>query len=394
MMTPLNRSKPLVARVVSRMAIGGVQRGILATLARADRDRFDFHVVCTKKEGRWADDVRAMGIPLTCQKTLPPWDPYQIARLSRLLRRLRPDLVHIHMAPMVIPVASACRLAGIRRYIIQWHSNYERFWNEQQNALLRRWERWLTRRAGAVLAVSASSARANAALMGVPLESVRIVPNGIDLAAWRAAVPVDPRPGWGLPDDAPLVVQVARYLGTKRNEDFIEAAAIVLRHWPGDRPRPAFALIGSGADAFRRGYEDLIRRHGVGGNVILAGSRDDVPGLLKCCQMGVLTSENEGFGQVILEYLAAGLPVVATNIPSVAEMTRDGKAALLMPPRRPDLLAEGMRRLLLEQELGRELVEAGRQVLGRFDWGAAAAAYEEIYDSVLSETRAIDKSST
>jgi len=62
------RPSPLILRAVSRMAIGGVQRGILATLARADRDRFDFHLLCTKKEGHWASQVRALGVPLSCQQ--------------------------------------------------------------------------------------------------------------------------------------------------------------------------------------------------------------------------------------------------------------------------------------------------------------------------------------
>jgi glycosyltransferase involved in cell wall biosynthesis len=366
------------------MAIGGVQRGILATLARADRDRFDFHVLCTKKEGKWAADVRTLGVPLTFQKTLPPWDPYQILRLARVIRRIRPDLVHIHMAPMVIPVASACLLAGVRRYVIQWHSNYERFWNEQQNALLRAWERRLTLRAGAVLAVSRSAAQANAPIMGLAPEGVRVIPNGIERERFERAEPVDPRPQWGLQPGRPLVIHVARYLDSKRHEDFIEAAARVLGSWPQGPPPPAFMIVGSGAETYRRQYAELIARLDVTQDVILAGQCDDVPALLKSCQVGVLASENEGFGQVILEYLAAGLPVAAVAIPSVAELAPDGQAALLSPPRRPDLLAENIRRLLLEPGLGERLVAAGRAALDRYDWGAVARAYEAVYEMALS----------
>src|SRR5262245_17188577 len=123
------QKKPLILRAVSRMAVGGVQRGILATLARADRDRFEYAVLCTKKEGKWAEDLRRMGVPVYLQKTLPPWSPFQILRLSRAIRKINPDLVHIHMSPLVIPVASASLLAGVRHFIIQHHNFYDRHWN-------------------------------------------------------------------------------------------------------------------------------------------------------------------------------------------------------------------------------------------------------------------------
>jgi glycosyltransferase involved in cell wall biosynthesis len=373
------------------MAIGGVQRGLLATLARADRERFDFHVLCTKKEGRWANDVRALGIPLTLQKTLPPWDPFQIARLAGVLRRLRPDLVHIHMAPMVIPVAGACRLAGIRRVLIQWHSDYARFWNVQQNALLRAWERRLTRRADAVIAVSRSAADANAPRMGLLPEAVGVVPNGIDLDRWRNATPVDPRPAWKLPPETPLVVHVARYLETKLIEDFIDAAGRIAERWPqlptAGKPVPAFVVIGGGADGFRRRYErriEQVRGRVPGARVWLEGNRDDLPSLLPCAQVGVLATENEGCPNAILEYIGVGLPMVASDIPPVADLVRDGETALLVPPREVAPLANAIERLLLDEALADRLRENCRREAPKHEWGAAARAYEAVYERILA----------
>lgn len=382
-MTGLKRNKPLILRAVSRMAVGGVQRGILATLSRADRERFDYAVLCTKKEGTWAGQVRAMGIPLYCQKTLPPWNPFQILRLSRAIRRIGPDLVHVHMAPMVIPVVTAARLAGVRRYLIQHHNFYDRHW-ASQNALLRAWEWRLTRQAGALVGVSESVSRLTRETLGMDGEKVFTVYNGIESEKFMTAEPYDPRPEWGLPPGTPLVVHVARYLATKRIEDFIEAGAIVLSRWPEGRPRPAFAVIGGGAEEYQRQYEEQIRALGVQDRVILAGSRDDVPALLPTAQVGSLASEMEGFGQVILEYLSAGLPVAATDLPPVTELVRHEREALLCPTRRPQELAANIERLLLDEPLAQSLVEAGRQRLELFDWGAAVRSYERIYEKLLS----------
>ena len=380
-MAPPPPNRPRILRVVSRMAIGGVQRGLLATLARADRERFDYHVLCYKKAGAWADQVTALGIPLHVQRTIPPWHPLRIAALARVIARIAPDLVHVQMAPTVIPAVTAARLAGVRRVIIQHHNDYERHWMAQ-NALLGAWEFRLTRRAEAVLAVSAAVAECTERHVGLPAGSVRVIPNGLELDRFRQAEGRDPRPEWRLAPGTPLVLHVSRYLETKRIEDFIEAAAIVLARWDGS-PAPAFVVIGGGPGYLHQQYLNLIEARGLRGRVILAGKRDDVPQLLPCAQVAALASEMEGFGQVILEYLAAGLPVACTDLPCVAEMVRGESEVLFSPPRRPDLLAQNLERLLTDPALARRLVENGRRRLEQYDWTAAVKAYEAIYGELL-----------
>lgn len=376
------RAKPLILSVVSRMAVGGVQRVLLETLARADRERFDYAVLCTKKEGAWAGDVRALDIPLTLQKTLPPWSPLQILRLARAIRRINPDLIHIHMAPMVIPAASAARLAGVRRCVIEHHNFYDRHWSAL-NPLLFRWEKWLTRRADALISVSHSVAECSTQYLGLPEGRFTTVYNGIQAERFTDAEPHDPRPEWGLAPGTPLVLNVARYLNTKRIEDFIEAAAIVVRRWNGAAPGPVFVVIGGGAQEYHEHYKQWIRKLEVKGSVILAGTREDVPAILSTAQVGVLTSEMEGFGLVVLEYLAAGLPVVATDLGPIAELVRDDQEALLVPTRRPDRLADAIERLLRDRALAARLVENGQRRLSLFDWESTARGYEQVYDRLL-----------
>lgn len=375
-------SRPRILRVVSRMSIGGVQRGLLATLARADRERFDYHVLCYKKAGGWADRVTEMAIPLHVQRTLPPWHPYKILRLARVIRKIAPDLVHIQMAPTVIPAATAARIAGVKRVIIQHHNDYARHW-ESLNGLLRRWEFRLTRGADAVMAVSDAVARCTEQIVGLAPGSVRVVPNGLELDRFTHAEPRDPRAEWGLAPGTPLVVHVARYLPTKRIEDFIEAAAIVLGRWNHDRPRPVFVVIGGGDSGCERVYRELVDRLGVAEGVLLVGKRDDVPEILPTVQVAALASEMEGFGQVILEYIAAGVPVASTDLPCIAEMVQGGRDVLFSATRRPDLLADNMERLLVDRDLARGLVESGRQRLATYDWTNAVRAYEKLYIAVL-----------
>lgn len=359
-----------------------MQRGILSTLAHADRARFRFAVLCTKKEGAWAERLRRMEIPVLTQKTLPPWDPYQILRLARVIRGLRPALVHVHMAPTVLGAVSAARLAGVPAVVVHHHNDYTRHW-AAQNALLRQWEFMLTRRAGAVLAVSRAVAETTRLRAGVAAEKLHVVYNGIDAEAFASATPKDPRAEWGLAPETPLVVYTARYLATKRIEDFIRAAARVRSRWNVPGPRPVFAVLGGGAESYRRRYAEEVARCGVAKGCLLPGTRQDVPGILRTAQTGVLCSEMEGFAQIVHEYAAAGLPVVASDQPCITERMTDGEHALLYPTGNVEALATAIERTLHDAALRARLIEGGRSLLPLFDWGRAEAAYEAIYARLL-----------
>src|SRR5262249_8649064 len=150
------------------------------------------------KEGVWGKQVRDLGIALLVRKTLPPWHPYQIWRLAKLIKRTAPDLVHIHMAPTVIPAASAARLASVPHLVIQHHNLYDAHW-DRQNAVQRVWEFKLTRQADAIIAVSEPVAGCTRERLSLSAEKVITIANGIDLEQFQHAKPHDPRREWSVP---------------------------------------------------------------------------------------------------------------------------------------------------------------------------------------------------
>lgn len=383
-LSPTSRRKPRILRFLSRIAIGGVQNGLIETLSRADREKFDFAVLCYKKAGVWAPRVEALGIPVYTQKALPVWDPYQILRLSRAIARIAPDLIHISMAPSVIVGATAARLAGVRRIVIQHNNLYDLHW-EAQSGFLNCWEWALTRRADALIGVSDSVSRCTEARLGLPSGSVQSIPNGINLDRFRNPPPHDLHAELGLDPATPLVAKVARYLAVKRIEDFIDAAGIIggQRFHPPGRPAPVFLVIGGGPDAFAEEYRrraDALREQA---DIRFLGGRSDLPSLLPHLNAAVLASDIEGCPNTILEYMACGLPIVATNIAPIAELVTDQKEALLAPPRSPGRLAEGIMRVLAAPELGRRLGAAAAERVQNFDWTVTQRAYEAVYARVL-----------
>lgn len=366
------------------MAIGGVQNGIIESLSVADRERFDFAVLCYKKAGNWARRVRELGIPVHAQKTLPPWDPYQIWRLSREIRRIAPDLVYIYQAQSVLAGATAARLAGVRRIVIHYTSDSTDHW-KNQNVFLNAWERRLTRGASAVVAVSNTVAQVNARHMRLDPARILVVPNGVNRERWMSPPPHDLRAELGIPPETPLVGYVTRYHEVKRIEDFFEAARIIThdRKFAGV-PAPVFLLIGSGPEPFIRRYRELAENLAGDADIRLLGERHDAPSLLPNLDVGVLASESEGCPNVILEYMCARVPIAASDIPAVREIVAHDREALLSPPREPRALAQSIERLLNEPDLRARLVDAGFEKSKAYAWEKTERKYEEIYARVLA----------
>ncbi len=379
--------RPLIVHVVSGMNIGGVARVILSILDHADHTRYRTGVVCLRSEGEWADEVRARGATLHACKVRPQTNPFRILHLAGLFRRLRPDLLHIHNPPNTLPAGTAARFAGRIPYILHYH-NASGPYTDRATALIRAWERRVIRGAAEVVAVSTPTARSMAELFDIPAERFRVIINGVATRHFREANPTDPRAAWGFDLKRPLVIMVARLVDFKRPLDFISAAGYALRNWPASgAPRPAFALVGDGP--LRGDCIKAVRDAGLNRDLVVPGSREDVPAVLRSANLGVLTSSDaEGCSLVILEYMAAGLPIAAYALESVREILEDKKTAALAPESRPDLLGARIRELILNPEAAGNLVNrVDAEVLPKRDWAGVVAAYEAIYKRILDSRR-------
>lgn len=380
----MTRSKPLVLRFVSRMAVGGVQNGIIETLSVADRESFDFAVMCYKKAGKWAPRIEELGINVHARKTLPVWHPYQLMRLSRAIRRIAPDLVYVYQSPSIIPGVTAARLAGVRRIVVHYTSINEPQW-AAQSALLNRWEKRLTLRADAIVAVSEAVAERSARWLGIDPSRITVIRNGVNFSKWSEAPTLDLRAELGLKPETPLVGHVARYHELKRIEDLIEAAVIVGREGltPPGRPAPVFLVIGGGPKSLAAQYQKLAAEAAPWADVRLIGERADLPSVLPNLDVGILCSEIEGCPNTILEYMCAGVPIAATNIKSIADIVGHESEALLSAPRDPAGLARSIGRLLNDPELARTLALRARSKAEDYRWERTEAEYERVYRRVL-----------
>jgi phosphatidyl-myo-inositol dimannoside synthase len=243
--------------------------------------------------------------------------------------------------------------------IIADELTHERGWVRTLLTIQARWECRNARRADHVVVPSAYSAGVAERLYGVPVSRISVIPEPIDLAAWRARLRAARRRG----DDRPTVLAVARMYPRKHLHELLEATVLLRGRIPG----LAVRIVGKGPEYPR--LEALVRTRGLGGTVELLGdvsaSRLAVEYVSAHCFC--LPSVQEGFGIVFVEAMAAGLPVVGCRAAAVPEVVEHGRTGLLVAPDRADELAEAIAQLLLDGEMRKEMAVAGMERVEALD---------------------------
>lgn len=165
----------------------------------------------------------------------------------------------------------------------------------------------------------------------------------------------------------------------KRVDLFVNAAARLHQ----SHPEAVFWVIGDGH--LRPELEALGQRLGLDGSIVFHGRRSDVADLLPQMRIGVICSDSEGFSNAVMEYMIAGLPVVATNSGGTAEIVLHGRTGLLTPPGDVDALVQALRRLLDEPETTAAMGRAGAEAIGdRFTIEKMVDATSEVYRELLA----------
>ncbi len=308
--------------------------------------------------------VRSVGRPVrvSYQGTVAPIAPLSYRRVGSVLASFRPDVVHVH-EPLTLSASMFATLVAKTPVIATVHAYLD--WSiamELAAPMLRRIWRRVT------IGVAVSEAAASFLRRVLPDAALEIVPNGVDVGAFagaepRADLPDGRRILWVNRLDAQKGFPVALAAFSKVLAEVPDAVLVVVGE---GKDREALALLTGSA----RARVDM--RGGV--------PNEQVPSYLAACEVFVSPAVGqESFGIALVEAMAAGLPVVATDIPGYGEVVSVGVEGLLVPPRDPGALAAGLVRVLTEPELAARLGEAGRERARTFDWPIVVDRLEELY---------------
>lgn len=344
-------------------APGGVQVHIRQLAHRLERRGHRVIVLAPAGEAPAAPNVVAVGRPvrLPYNGSVAPIAPHAARSVRRALEEFQPDVVHAH-EPFVPSVAMhATRWAGAP-VVATFHAYADRSILLQASArLLRR----VWRRIDVRIAVSeAAREHVSRAFQG----DVRVIPNGVEVEHFAGAEPIE------LPQGR-RVLFVNRLDRRKGFVVMIDAFRLVAE------THPDALLVVAGDGRERSAVRRLPRA--VRDRVVLLGNvpHDLLPPYHAACEVFCAPATGqESFGIVLVEAMAAGLPIVATDIPGYREVVRGGEDGLLVPPEDPGAVAAALRRLLDDPELSARLARSARSRADAYSWDAVTRRVEAAYD--------------
>ena len=342
-------------KFITLFAIGGTERQVVNLVRQIDRTKFDLRMACFRRWGHFLDDVVALNIPISeypIRKLLHPKTVWQQLRFARFLRRERIQVLHTYGFYSSVFAVPAARLAGVPAITVSVRDTGELLTEWQRRA-----QRWACSLADSVL-VNAEAVKQWLIGQGCSGRKIHVIRNGIVFEGPKGGSSI--RQELGLRPGAPLVAMLSRLNRLKGVEYFLQAAATLAAQ----NPHVHFLVVGDEPPqqpGYKHELEGLAERLGVRERVTFTGFRKDVPEILTELTVSVLPSLSEGLSNVLLESMAAGVPVVATTVGGNPEIVEDGITGLLVPPSNADALTRAMSLMLDNPQLARRLGDAGKQ---------------------------------
>lgn len=357
-----------VCEVAKTLDLGGVETLLVDRLRRAPGRRVRYSVVCLRASSTaLIAPLRAAGIEVVNLGRGPR--PLVYARLVAVLRRLRPDVLNVH-SPVPAAVSRLAVRLGWRRPLVVSTVHNTRY--RPLTMLVDRLTRSLDDH---TIAVAPGVARA-ATVRGARRLTVRV--HGVDVAEQRAwaGEATRVRREFGVPEGAFLVVNVANLRPAKNHSGLVRAAARVVSA----RPDAYFLLAGSGPRL--RQVADEVQRSGRAGRVRLLGPVPHAARLIAAADLLVLASHHEGLPVVVMEALAAGVPVVATRVGGVPDLVTSGHNGLLVPPGDMEALAAAVVEAMRPETHRALRAGAGTSAAG-LDIAGTARWFEDFYADLV-----------
>jgi sugar transferase (PEP-CTERM/EpsH1 system associated) len=377
---------PLVVHVLYSFHIGGLENGVVNLINRMPPERYRHAVIAlADTDPAFCRRICRDDVDIIALHKPPGHGIRLFPRLYRLLRDLAPAIVHtrnLAALEMTVPAWAA-------RVPVRIHG--EHGWDSAdpggQSAKYRLLRRLHAPFVTQYIALSGQLSSYLTSDVGIAPDRVTRICNGVDVGRFvhtAARAPMaDAPPGFN--DGAAVVFgTVGRLQAVKDQLNLVRAFA----HWRAGGSAQALAarlvLVGDGP--LRDQVEAEVAGSGLGDVVWLAGARADVPACMAAMDCFVLPSQAEGISNTLLEAMASGLPVIATDVGGNGELVADGETGCLVPSSDPPALAEAMARLAGDADLRARMGAAGRaRAVSRFSLEAMVTAYLDVYDRLLKQ---------
>jgi L-malate glycosyltransferase len=345
-----------IAYCLGGMDIGGTELNAVRTAERLDHDRFDVTVVSLAKKGPLLERYARAGIPVDLFPITSLYDRTALREGMRLYRFLvtnRIEILHCHDMYSNVFAAPWARLARVPLVIAS-----RRWIHPVSDRRLELANRIAYRLVHRVLGNSRAVAQLLRDGDGVAERRILWVPNFVEERAFESPTPSARsffRKELGIPAHAEVVGCIARLVDVKDHATLLRAIGQLAAR------RPALHVVLVGDGPFRSGLERLAAELDISGRTHFAGARSHLPNLHHFFDVSVLASLTEGFPNSLVEAMAAGRPVVATNVGGNPDAVRES-TGMLVPASDPGAFARALERLLADEDLQRRMGAAALRI--------------------------------
>lgn len=386
-MTANHPTKPiLIAHVVYHLGVGGLENGLVNLINRLPESEFRHLIVTLTDYTDFAQRIQRDDVEIVALHKRPGHDWRMFRDLYRLFRNRRPDIVHSrNLAALEAQIPAW--LAGVPCRIHGEHGRdlSDKDGTNRKYILQRRLIRPLIHR---YIPLSADLERYLAEKIHVPEGRMTRIINGVDTGRFHPATHTDRS---GLPDgfageDSLVIGTVGRLDPVKGQATLVRAFAELIRQDPQQAGRLRLVIVGDGST--RKELQRLAEEANLDERVWFAGSRDDIPQLMQAMDVFVLPSLAEGISNTIMEAMASGLPVVATDVGGNGELVIAGETGQLVPRDDPQAMARALSRYLERPDWVKEQGRASRRRAEQaFSLTAMVGRYREVYQQASVRRR-------
>lgn len=370
------KKKIKLMQITHDLAIGGLQQVVVNLCRTIDRRKFDVSVLCLREAGELAPEIKKLGIkvfliPHKENRT----DYLSFIKVSKILKDEKIEIIHTHNTQPFIDGTLGALLSGIKTII---HTDHARVFPDKRRYMFAEWV--MSQFAYKVVGVSEHTSSNLIKYEKISKRKIVTIPNGIDESIYNISIDiVKKKRELGIVGNGPVIGLGVRLSEQKGITYLLQAMRYLIFKIPD------ITLIIAGQGELDQKLQAEAQELGVDKHVLFIGPRLDVPELLQLYDLYVLPSLWEGLPMVLLEAMAAGCPVVATNVGGNSMAITHGKNGSLVEPRSPEVLAAEIIKLLTDEDLRKKYIKNGHIAIeSKFSARIMTNQYQKLYLTALT----------
>jgi len=358
-----------ILHVITSLGIGGAENLLLSYLKNLDKKKYSFYVCCLRDKPDDLSDEISEYAQIINLKMKSKFNPMVLFHLLKVIKRIQPEIIHTHLFQPRIYTTFAHLL--YRRGVLITHKHS--IVNPRKHHIFMLLEIATILLNKKVIAISESVKQSLCKYEFIPKRKIIVLTNSIDYQKFNVLFKQRTYPI----EKSIVIGTVGRIERVKGINYLLMAMEIILKEYLNAK----LEIVGEGSELEE--LKLLAKKLDISNSVIFFGKLANPIPNYRRMDVFVLPSLLEGFGIVLLEAMAAGIPIVATNVHGIKEVVVDGKSGILVPPKNPEAIAKAVKRIIEDPQLHKDLVEEGFNRARLFDIQEHLLKLENLYNILL-----------